>query len=81
MPTLAKIARQKAGVFSPRNPQRETIKQQAAMLAMHAIISHPTMVATIENACTATDQSVEEEIADMAVEFADALAQKLTSEK
>lgn len=81
MPTLAKIARQNAGVFSPRNLQIETIKQQAAMLAMHAIISNPTMVATIERANTATNQSVAEVTAELAVEFADALAQKLTSEK
>ena len=81
MPTFAKIARQTAGVFSPRNLQSETIKQQAAMLAMHAIISNPTMVATIERANMATNQSVAEVTAELAVEFADALAQKLTSEK
>lgn len=51
------------------------------MLAMHAIISNPTMVATIERANTATNQSVAEVTAELAVEFADALAQKLTSEK
>lgn len=81
MPTFSKIAQQNAGVFSPRNLQCEVIKQQAAMLAMHAIISNPTMVETIERANTATNQSVAEATAELAVEFADALAQKLTSEK